>query len=157
MVLNFLSKSKKYTADDMLERAKEKAYLKNVGWLHEKLIAIANYEGFFGKKVIRLKDRNDLSLDEIKIGMKERYLEIVSCIKTGIPVIVSVKKKNSGHMIVITGIKTSESTNKEENQIEKLYVCDPDDKESQTSNPYNEIDFKEFSKIFRGSLIMIKH
>ena len=63
VVLNFLSKSKKYTADDMLERAKEKAYLKNVGWLHEKLIAIANYEGFFGKKVIRLKDRNDLSLE----------------------------------------------------------------------------------------------
>ncbi len=160
MVMDFYKKNDKLSLDDLIKKGVGLGgYTEGVGWVHITLIQIARSYGFSGfrrKWVLGEKDLEWLkpeSYSEEEINnhnqqlLEEGIYQIRESIKKGNPVIISAPKsfnpKNSGHLVVITGIKR-----------DGFYLNDPDNPDRKVRKNIF-VDLETFKKVWSRRAIFI--
>ena len=104
------------------------------GWFHDALLKIAWNKGF--KKSLRKE------CDEA--GKKNLLQYIVVNLKKGIPVLVSLRIGESGHLVLLVGFSTK-----------GFFYHDPDSK-IRSKGRFKFVSFKKFLLKWKGRIIVIK-
>ncbi len=135
MILSFFEK-KKINPNEILKKALkiEGAYLKNIGWTHKTFEVLAGQFGFFGKAYDFFEKKDSFVLGKLAEFLKQA------------PVMVSIHKdfnpKNSGHLVVVSGIKKG-----------KVQYLDPNSKIRKDVK--KEIDIYKFLKGWKRRFVVI--
>jgi len=131
------------------EGLKKNAYLPGVGWVHFGLVRIAKSHGF-----------NESFRKEWKENKKEDAIKfLVRNLKGGIPILVSVKSRTGGHLVLLTGFSAKggpASGGKTNGKKELLgfYFHDPNSS-SRSRGKHKFISKKKFLDVWRGRVVVV--
>jgi cell wall-associated NlpC family hydrolase len=136
MLVNFLIGKKALDPNKVLIQAltREDFYIKNIGWTHKAFVFLAKEFGLLGK-AYNLAEKTD----SFAFGRLAEFLEKA-------PVMVSIYKdlnpKNSGHLVVVSGIKNG-----------KVQYYDPNTKTRKEVK--KEVDVYQFIKGWKRRFVVI--